>query len=135
MLILASTVFAYYTVWTLLMVRNFKSFPQPTYKPSNKITPALRRRLPPNPVPLPTPRLGHPHPRHPPAARRRRGRKFPQRSHGTKQSQESGQSGQSGTAKGAVSWARDIWQAFGRRSEGVHWGITKRGRSYCYTCL
>jgi hypothetical protein len=101
MLIIASTVFAYYTVWTLLMVRTVlpplslslnKNRPDSTTNqgnpnqahqantPSSKT--ALRRRLSPHPIPLPAPRLGHPHPGHPPSPRRRGGRKLLERGDG-----------------------------------------------------
>jgi hypothetical protein len=109
MLILASAVFAYYTVWTLLMVLNpsptqpYPTLTSPPIEANETLPTALRRRLARDPIPLPAPRLGHPHPRHPAAARRRRGGQFPQRGHGAEQSQESGQSGQgAAAAEGAV---------------------------------
>jgi hypothetical protein len=89
MLILASTVFAYYTVWTLLMVNGTLLSSKETSRQLT-LTTALRRRLALHPNPLPTPRLGHSHPCDPPIARRRRGWKFLERSNGAEQSQESG---------------------------------------------
>jgi hypothetical protein len=101
MLILASTVFAYYTVWTLLMVHGtLLSDNQTTHQLT--LTTALRRRLALHPNPLPTPRLGHSHSRDPPAARRCRGRKFLERGNGAEQSQESGEGCEGDAAEGAV---------------------------------
>jgi hypothetical protein len=54
--------------------------------PNTTLSTALRRRLARDPIPLPAPRLGHPHPRHPVVARRRRGGQFPERGHGAEQS-------------------------------------------------
>lgn len=101
MLILASTVFAYYTVWTLLMVcptpsmkrrqksslaRNEERGTAETTANSrttaNTSQKALRRRLPLYPKPIPSPCLGHPHPRHSSAARRRGRWKLLERRHG-----------------------------------------------------
>jgi len=61
MLIAATTIFTYYTIWTLLMVCAFRlyEFYVCLHYPS-----ALCRRGPPSAESLPSSRLGHPHPRH-----------------------------------------------------------------------
>lgn len=97
MLIIASTVFLYYTVWTLLMVnltciRTSDSCFFLTYDP------ALRRRFASRPKPLSPARLGHSDPSHPPASRRRGGWQLPQYCHDSKQPQE----GTEGEAKGEI---------------------------------
>lgn len=109
MLIAATAIFIYYTVWTLFMVRNPKSPSVPPYAqatqpivpnallamllvsslqielPSTLLTPnsALRRRRPHPPLPLPPPRLGHPYSGDPPHPRHHRRRQFPLRGHDT----------------------------------------------------
>jgi hypothetical protein len=87
MLVLAASVFLYYTAWTLLMVLEPSIFCSclldPLRRSSTATVPmpfpcglytsfrtltfpiALRRRNPPFTNSLPTARLGHPHPRHP----------------------------------------------------------------------
>lgn len=71
MLIIATTVFLYYTVWTLLMVRTRVSLPNDNRLANVPLSLAFRRRLAPHPVPLPSSRLGHTDTSHPPSSRRR----------------------------------------------------------------
>lgn len=101
MLIVASLVFTYYTIWTLLMV-HCDLLQDLQALTTNTPTSALRRRLAPRTNPLPSPRLGHPNPRHHLASGRSRGRQFPQRGNGAEQSQKGSQSGKSQAAEGAV---------------------------------
>ena len=65
MLIVATAVFLYYTIWTLLMVWDSSSFLPVADPVAADTLPAIRRRGPPTPQPLPTPRVGYPHPGHP----------------------------------------------------------------------
>jgi hypothetical protein len=102
--------------------------------PNTVLSTALRRRLARDPIPLPAPRLGHPHPRHPAAARRRRGGQFPERRDGAEQSQESRQGGQGAAgAEGAVGASlkgtrfanvrEQTWEAFKKGTPGrLYWG-------------
>lgn len=98
MLVAATVVFLYYSVWTLLMVRYPSASPSP---PPSALTavflplPALCRLGPPPPKLLPPTRLGNPHPRHPHPRRFRRRRVVPQRRHDPQQ-QEEGRQGQGG---------------------------------------
>lgn len=92
MLVAASVVFLYYTIWTLLMVTPLHpSFPLSQLTRNQKQ--ALRRLGPPAPKLLPAPRLGDPHPRDPAAVGLGRGRLLPQRRHDPQQPQEGGQGG------------------------------------------
>lgn len=97
MLIVATAVFVYYTVWTLLMVSQFPALSHVHILISGA---ALRRRWPPTALALPTPRMGHPHPCYPHPHGHRSRRIFPVFRHDSKQ-QEEGIEGEAG-AEGEV---------------------------------
>lgn len=81
MLIVATTVFLYYTTWTLLMVILLHFLPPKFIPFTNNLLIALRRPRPPLTLLLSPTRLGHPHPRHPHPPRLRRRRQFLKRGH------------------------------------------------------
>lgn len=92
MLILASTVFLYYTIWTLIMV----GLPDPMNLEGATIlmrSPALRRRgqrI--RAFTLPTTSMGHPNPSHSTSTRRSSRWQFPGHSDDTEQPKESSES-------------------------------------------
>ena len=89
MLVAASVVFLYYTIWTLLMV--IDSLPSSSGLLSQLTSvhvPALCRLRPPPPKLLPPACLGHPHPRHPRPPRLRRRWFIPVCGHDSQQQEE-----------------------------------------------
>jgi hypothetical protein len=89
MLIAATSIFVYYTVWTLFMVCAHPLKTSVTISRAPILTvSAIRRRRPFPPQPLPATRLGHPHPCHPHHSRLHRCRQLPLRRHDQEQSQE-----------------------------------------------
>lgn len=96
MLLVASAVFLYYTIWTLFIVCSSSNgsrsalslessilYPAPT----NSVI-AIRGRRPPTPRPFPPPRLGNPYPRDPHPCGHRRGRQFLERGHDQEREEE-----------------------------------------------
>ena len=70
MLIVATTVFLYYTIWTLLMVRSSRKFANPACNLSLLIAlSAFRRRFAPDSIAISTTSLGNTHTCHTVAAR------------------------------------------------------------------
>ncbi len=100
MLIVATVVFLYYTVWTLLMVRRAPS----PYVSNAPI--AICRRRPPSARALSSARLGHQDSGHPHSPGRRRGWLVLVAGHDTEQPQEGseGEAGQDLMAFGAGRW-------------------------------
>jgi len=101
MLVFASAVFAYYTVWTLLMVCKAPS--QSTTLSADMIRLALRRRTSLPPDPLPSPRLGHSHSGDSYTSGQCGGGQLLEHSHGAEQPKESGKGCEGAAAEGAVS--------------------------------
>lgn len=130
MLIVASLVFTYYTVWTLLMV-HCALLQDLQALTTNTPPPALRRRLAPRTNPLPSPRLGHPNPSHLLASGRSRGRQFPQRGNGAEQSQKGSQSGKGQAAEGAVVLGGRSNNCYTKKEREESTGIAR----YTYTFL
>lgn len=89
MLIIASTVFLYYTIWTLLIVCHIL---QSHILFLLIFCTAVRRRLASRPIPFPTARLGNPNTRHIVTGRRCGGWELLERRDDTEQSQEGCQS-------------------------------------------
>ena len=90
MLILATTVFIYYTIWTLLLVRGPSKLCLTYHHRLNPIA-ALRGRFSPDSIPFPASSLGHSHPRHSGAIGLRRDWQFLERGHDPEQPPESSQ--------------------------------------------
>ena len=90
MLVAASVVFLYYSIWTLLMVCRI---PSPVLLPETYAhCPALRRLGPSSPERLPSARLGYPYSRHPYPLGLSRCGIFLERCHDSKQQEESSKS-------------------------------------------
>ena len=116
-------------------------------EPADLLRPALRRRVACPPIPLPSARLGHSHPRHPPPPRRRCRRQLPQPRHDPKQSQEGFESQAKGKGR-QVEMSSPQKRTQGRRHPSGRAGTAQRrasciisrspvrdGLLYFYMCL
>src|SRR3954465_15173024 len=90
MLVAASVVFLYYSIWTLLMVRTTSAISRLCQMLTSQST-ALRRLRSPSTEHLPSSSVGYPHPSYPYSLSLRGGRLVSQRGYDSKQQEESSQ--------------------------------------------
>lgn len=135
MLLVASVVFLYYTIWTLFIVCSSRPCPTIHHPPLPRNTPltnsvtAIRRRRPPTPRSFSSPRLGDPYPRDSHPRGYRCGRQLPERCHDQEWEEEGGEGEGEG---GGTREEEELSTTLLLVGEEIIWG--KRRMAYCI-CL